>query len=302
MDVKGFIFDIRRYTIHDGPGIRTTVFFKGCPLNCIWCHNPEGLEMEPELIHYQNRCIKCLECLAVCDENALSMANNTLNINYDLCSLCFKCVQVCNSEAIERIGREVSAKEVMEEVEKDMIFYETSGGGVTFSGGEPLMQPDFLMALLKTCKKKHIHTALDTSGYAPFELIDKLSQYIDLFLYDLKIIDNDKHKTYISKDNLLILKNLKRLAVLKKNIIIRIPIIPGFNDNMRAIRDIADFVVSLGTIQEINLLPYHKAANEKYNQLKKSNRMKKMDIVSEEKLESIKKSLAKYGLTLKIGG
>ena len=302
MEAKGYLFDIRRYTIHDGPGIRTTVFFKGCPLSCAWCHNPEGLELKSELVHYQNRCLRCFECMKMCEPEALSVVNDKLSINYTACTVCLKCLQVCNSQALELIGKEMSVHEVMAEVQKDMIFYEQSGGGVTFSGGEPLMQPAFLLALLRECKKKHIHTALDTCGYAPFATIEKLMDYIDLFLYDIKIIDNTKHKDYISKDNKLILENLERLAKLKKNIMVRIPIIPGYNDSIEALKQTAQFIISLGAIKNINLLPYHKAADEKYSRLHKSNLMKKINPPSHEKMESMKKLLEEYGFKVKIGG
>jgi pyruvate formate lyase activating enzyme len=269
---------------------------------CMWCHNPEGLDLKPELIHYQNRCLACLECMSVCAPKAISRINDTITVNYDSCDLCLKCVQVCHSQAMDIVGREVTVADVMAEIERDMIFYEQSGGGVTFSGGEPLTQPKFLYALLLACKKKHIRTALDTCGYAPYEVIEKVSEYVDVFLYDLKTIDNDKHKEYILKDNKLILANLERLAKQKKQIIIRIPVIPGINDDTQLLQKTAQYLKSLNTIQDISLLPYHQAADEKYKRLKKSNRMKKTNSPSDEKVKSVKAILEKYGFTVKIGG
>jgi pyruvate formate lyase activating enzyme len=301
--LRGTIFDIKKYAIHDGPGIRTTIFFKGCPLRCWWCHNSEGLELAPEIIFKENRCIKeCKDCIEVCTRGALSRVNNEIVINREKCNLCGDCTQVCSSEALELIGREVTIEEVMKEVEKEMIFYDESGGGVTFSGGEPLMQPEFLDAILKECKEKNIHTALDTSGYASPEVMDKISDKVDIFLYDLKIMDDEKHKKYTGVSNKLILENLKKLAAQGNQIFIRIPLIPGINDGMDNINKMAKFIHSLEIIKEIDLLPYHKAGKGKYKRLDKIDKMNDTQSPSDERIKKIMKSLAHAGFSVKIGG
>jgi len=204
--IRGTIFDIKKYAIHDGPGIRTTVFFKGCPLRCRWCHNPEGQSSKPEMFVRPSRCLKeCSECLSVCEREAISRTEISPVIDRERCNSCGKCAEVCPAEAIEVVGRQMSVQEVMAEVEKDMIFHDESGGGVTFSGGEPLLQPVFLSTLLEKSKEKDIHTTVDTSGYASFEIMEEIAKNVDLFLYDLKIMDEKKHKEYTGKSNKVIL-------------------------------------------------------------------------------------------------
>jgi len=209
---QGIIFDIKRYAIHDGPGIRTTIFLKGCSLRCQWCQNPEGQESNPEIILRSSRCAtECSECVSVCPQEAVSKDGNSIEIDKAKCDLCAKCEEVCVYEALEVVGREVAVQEVMEEVEKDKIFFDESGGGITFSGGEPLMQVDFLEPLIKEIKKKNIHVTLDTSGYVSFEDLERISDKVDLFLYDLKIMNDAKHKKYTGVSNKLILENLRNL-------------------------------------------------------------------------------------------
>ena len=300
---KGIVFDIKRYAIHDGPGIRTTVFFKGCPLNCWWCHNPEGLILPPELIFKENRCLDgCAECVESCAPGALTRVGQIIVIDREKCDLCGECVQVCPSEALEIIGREMSVGEVMKEIEKDMIFYDESEGGATFSGGEPLMQPEFLKALLEECKERDIPTALDTCGYAPSEVVDKISDKVDLFLYDIKMMDDKKHIEYTGKSNKPILENLKKLAQQGSLLAVRLPIIPGVNDDKENINKIAEFILTLPSIRDISLLPYHRAGSEKYQRLKKDNRMVETPPLSDQKIAVIKRTLQDFGLRVKVGG
>lgn len=300
--VKGIIFDIKRYAIHDGPGIRTTVFFKGCPLHCWWCHNPEGVILEPELIFKKNRCIKdCTECISYCKRGALSSVGQYISINREKCNLCSECIHVCPSGALEIIGKEMSVREVMEEIEKEIIFYDESGGGVTFSGGEPLMQPEFLSALLKECKERNIHIAMDTCGYAPSEIINRISDKVDFFLYDIKMMDAKKHQEYTGMPNKLILENLKKLAGGGNILAVRFPVVPGINDDSDNIKKMAEFILSLKTIEDISLLPYHRAGSEKYKRLDRADRMEEIQPPSDEKIIEIKKKLEHYGFKVKIG-
>lgn len=299
---KGIIFDIKRYAIHDGPGIRTTVFFKGCPLRCLWCHNPEGLVPEPELTLIKTRCLQdCNECVESCTREALSRPDPNIFIDREKCDLCGDCVQVCPTEALEIIGKWMSIEEVMKEIEKDMIFYDDSEGGVTFSGGEPLLQLEFLNALLEECKKKGIHTSLDTSGHAPIESLEKIKDKVDLFLYDIKMIDDEKHKKTTGVSNKSILDNLKKLSEKGNKIVVRIPVIPGINDADEDISKIAEFITTLGEIKEICLLPYHNIGKHKYEKLDRSFMMKKIEPLSEENKEKIKKNFEHFGFKVRIG-
>ncbi len=298
----GLIFDIKRYAIHDGPGIRTTVFFKGCPLNCPWCHNPEGQDSKPELSFNKTRCLEgCSECIKICPQNALSRVDHHISIDREKCDLCGECAPVCPTQALEIIGRKLSAEEVMEEIEKDRVFYEESGGGVTFSGGEPLAQLEFLNSVLDKCRKKGIHTVLDTCGYVSFDELAKIADKIDLFLYDFKLIDDKKHKEATGVSNKLILDNLKKLSVKGRKIVVRIPIIEGVNDDNENITETAKFIASLPGIKEISLLPYHKGGRQKYTRLSKDSKMDKTPATSREKVNRIKKWLEHFGFQVRIG-
>ncbi len=296
---KGLIFDISRYAIHDGPGIRATVFFKGCPLRCQWCHNPEGQEAKPEVIVKEERCAaECEQCLDICPQQAISKNGNFITVDREKCDSCGKCKDVCVYEALDIIGREVSVEDVVREVEKDRIFFDESGGGVTFSGGEPLMQPGFLEALLKEFKKRGIRTTVDTSGHVPFEILDRTSDHVDLFLYDLKLMDKEKHKTYTGVSNQLILENLKGLSAKGKDIIVRIPIIPGINDDRESIERIAKYLLSLKTIKKVSLLPFHRGGIQKYKRLGKKNRLESLQPPSQEKIDEVKKILKDFGFSM----
>jgi len=300
---KGTIFDIKRYAIHDGPGIRTTVFFKGCNLLCPWCHNPEGIDKEQEIMYDPQKCAEdCLDCVSACPQKAITKTGKQVSIDRSRCDLCGDCEEACAYEAVKIIGREVAVQEVLDEIQKDRIFYEESGGGVTLSGGEPLAQPEFLMCLLDELEKKDIHTVLDTSGNVPFNLLDKVSEKVNLFLYDLKVMDEERHRRFTGESNILILENLKRLTGKDKKIIIRIPVLAGVNDDQENVRKTAEFLRRCGSIRKINLLPYHRGGEEKYKRLERRKTFPKFHSPSQSKIQAMQEMFSAYGLTTKIGG
>jgi len=300
---KGIIFDIKRYAIHDGPGIRTTVFLKGCSLRCQWCHNPEGIESKPEIVLRSTRCSEeCRECISVCLQGAISKEDNFIKIDQTKCDLCRKCEDVSVYEALEIVGREMTVQEVMEEIEKDRVFFDESGGGITFSGGEPLIQLDFLEAVLKEIGKKNIHVTLDTSGYVSFEDMDRISDKVDLFLYDLKIMDDEKHEKYTGVSNKLILENLRNLTDQGNSVAVRIPLVSGINDDNQSIHMFVDFLQGLKSIKQINLLSYHRGGCEKYKRLRKEGSSITFQSPSDERIEDIKKIFIDSGFSVKKGG
>jgi pyruvate formate lyase activating enzyme len=263
----GIIFDIKRYAIHDGPGIRTTVFLKGCPLRCLWCHNPEGQSLQPE---------------PIIGNTMASASAGTLEY--------------------ETAGHVVSVGSVIEEIEKDILFFDESGGGVTISGGEPLMQPAFLKAILTACKERDIHTAIDTCGYASHEALDSIMDKVDLFLFDLKLMDENEHARYTGQSNRLILDNLREIVMRRKQVIIRFPVVPGITDTDENVSRLADLLSSLNTITCVSLLPYHKMAGSKYVKLRRPNDIERFEPPSREKLDSIKARLERRDLRVTVGG
>jgi pyruvate formate lyase activating enzyme len=261
---KCLIFDVRRFSIHDGPGIRTTVFFKGCPLACAWCHNPESQSFEPELMLLGNRCVDCGACAASCPEGAIQKIDGHWITDRSICKRCGKCVAVCYADGRQIVGREYTLEEVMQTVDSDQAFYLESGGGVTFSGGEPLSHLDQLLDLLQACKARGYHTAVDTCGQVPWTSFEASLPLVDLYLYDLKMMDPTKHKHYTGASNHLILENLKKLCQIDKEVWIRIPIIPGINDDAQNLSESAEFIAGLGNKIRVFLLPYHDVAATKY--------------------------------------
>ncbi|MDR3645782.1 MAG: glycyl-radical enzyme activating protein [Clostridia bacterium] len=263
MEDKAVVFDIKKFAIHDGPGIRTTVFLKGCPLSCRWCQNPESQDARPEISFFPHLCIGCGKCLAACP-----LSQPAGQVDRELCLRCGKCAEVCPGEARKLAGRAFGAEELIDEVKKDKLFFDNSGGGVTVSGGEPMLQAGFLRGFLKLCRINGIHTAIDTCGYAAWEDFEKVAEYTDLFLYDIKVTDPARHLEYTGADNGLILQNLAGLADLKKNIIIRIPLIPGYTDSPSDMEETAAFIGGrMGRrIIRVELLPYNRLAEAKYVQ------------------------------------
>jgi pyruvate formate lyase activating enzyme len=299
---EGLIFDIKRYSINDGPGIRTTVFLKGCPLHCRWCHNPEGQSFAPEVMIRASRCLKdCSECLAVCPEGALSKKGAIPVLDRFRCTACGECAQTCPAQAIEVVGRLWGAVELVGEIEKDRVFFEESGGGVTFSGGEPLSQPEFLDEVLGLCRKQRVHTAVDTCGLAAPEVLERIAAAADLFLFDLKTMDEQKHIVFTGKSNRLILENLRRLAAKGKKTVVRIPIVPGINDDVENIRRTAAHLGTLDGVSEISLLPYHRLGRGKSKGIDKEMANLEFASPSEQSLERIKADLESRGFRVSRG-
>lgn len=293
--------NIQKFSVHDGPGIRTTVFLKGCPLECWWCHNPESQNLNPEILYFEERCTKCGKCIKRCEGKALEFKDNYLTINKSTCNLCGKCADFCPNNAREYVGRNFTVKELMKEIIKDEAFYEESNGGVTFSGGEPLIHADFLRKVLEGCKIRGIHTAVDTCGHAAWESYEKILSKVDLFLYDLKIMNNEKHKKYVGVENKLILENLKRLSARNCNIFVRMPIIAGINDDDAHITEAICYLSNLNIIQ-VNLLPYHKMGMDKYKRLNMEYKLLGIEKPSEDKMTEIAEKFIKAGMKVKIGG
>ncbi|MEN6561512.1 MAG: glycyl-radical enzyme activating protein [Acidobacteriota bacterium] len=302
-DMKGRVFDIRRYSIHDGPGIRTTVFLKGCGLHCLWCHNPESIDPGPELMHWPARCVRCYSCLRACPAGAVSKdAAGAVVIDRSRCDACGRCAEACLYDAMQIVGRGMSVGEVMAEVEKDRIFFEQSGGGVTLSGGDPLVQAGFAGAILDACREHGYHTALDTAGLAPAAPFERLVRRADLVLYDLKAVDEALHREYAGVSNAVILDNLRRLAAAGPEVWIRIPLIAGVNDGEDNIRRTIDLVRSLGTIRRIALLPYHAGGLDKAGRIGQASHFRKFEAPSEERLAAIEAAFRGAGFDVRRGG
>ncbi|MBN1978682.1 MAG: glycyl-radical enzyme activating protein [Anaerolineae bacterium] len=298
----GIVFDIKKFSIHDGPGIRTTVFLKGCPLRCWWCHNPEGLAPEPELMVRASRCIKCDACLDVCVHGALYRDGAKVVTDAAKCVLCGACVAACHAEARQIVGREMTAAQVMAEVERDVPFYDESGGGATFSGGEPLLQQDFLRELLRACKARGIHTAVDTCGFAPWEALDGVREAVDLFLYDLKLMDDARHRAFTGVSNALILSNLRALSQRGHDIVVRLPLIPGINDDEENIRRTGAFAAELPHLVRIDVLPYHGLGDEKYGRLNKPYNLSETRPPADDRVAEAVRILKGVGLQVGVGG
>jgi pyruvate formate lyase activating enzyme len=301
--MTGRVFDIKRYSIHDGPGIRTTVFLKGCALGCLWCHNPESIAAGPELMHWPGRCARCYACVESCPKAAIAKdERGAIVIDRVLCDLCGRCAEACLYDAAQIVGRDMSVDEVLAEAEKDRIFYDQSGGGVTLSGGDPAVQSAFAEALLDGCRRRGLRTAVDTAGFSPNGAFERLAAKADLVLFDLKLMDDARHREMTGVSNVPILDNLKRLAGGRTEVWVRLPLIPGVNDDDGNIGRTIAFLRSLGTIRRIGLLPYHAGGLEKARRIGKEKDFRKFGPPTEERLAAIEAAFRGAGFEVRRGG
>jgi pyruvate formate lyase activating enzyme len=287
-----------RFSTQDGPGIRTTVFFKGCPLSCWWCHNPESQRLQPELLYLEERCRHCGDCITACPQHAIQQVDGTVRTSA-LCRRCGQCTEVCHAEARQIAGRRMSVAELVAEIERDLIFFEESGGGVTLSGGEPLAQPRFVSALLGSCRDRGIPTVLETCGYAPSEVFLTVALAADLVLFDLKLMDPVKHKQYTGVSNRRILSNLKELVARGRPVTVRIPVMPWINDADDEIRQFAGYLVGL-PVSQVELLPYHHIGAGKYKRLGLTYRLSDAPRPSPADLARFSDALTRAGLNVRV--
>lgn len=297
------IFDVKRYAINDGPGIRVTIFFKGCPLSCTWCHNPESIEKTVEKLFTSSKCIGCNACVDACEQNACTLTNEGITTDFKDCLLCSKCAEVCPTGATEMSGKDYLVDEIMQVIKKETLMMDQSKGGVTFSGGEPLNHHELLIKLLDECEKEEIHRCIDTTGYTSEKKLLEVASKCEHFLYDLKVMDDKKHKKYTGVSNVQILKNLTLLSQTGADINIRIPLIKDVNDDIDNIKKTAEFIK---TLQKppimVNLLPYHNIAQKKYEKLGRKEKFIKMEEPKSNHQKKIIKLFESYGIKAIIGG
>jgi pyruvate formate lyase activating enzyme len=282
------IFNIQRFSTEDGPGIRTTAFFKGCPLHCAWCHNPEGMSAGPELVWHDVRCIAARDCLLACPEGALELSPSAMRIDRARCTACGKCAQACPAAALEVIGHSWEPDELLAEVQKDVIFFETSGGGITLSGGEPMAQAEFVLEFCRLCRGVGLHVALDTCGIMPWSLYEELLPWVDLVLYDLKLRDPGRHYAATGVDNARILENARHISAAGMPIWVRTPIIPGYTADEENITALAEFIATqLPTVQRWDLLAYTNLGQPKYRRLDREYALTGVPLPSREQMEAL---------------
>ncbi|MFC1847642.1 glycyl-radical enzyme activating protein [Chloroflexota bacterium] len=298
--VTGNVYNIQRFSIQDGPGIRTTVFLKGCPLRCVWCSNPESHKLLPEVAHRDSLCTGCRRCLEVCSEEAISVASSdgafAVKIDREKCTNCGKCIGACIAGALKFYGQCMSVDEVFDEIKRDSLFYSNSGGGITIGGGEPLMQADFVTELFHRCRRIGIHTTLDTSGYASVSALEKVVAETDLVLYDLKLMSSKQHKQFTGKDNKVILRNAHLVIAKGVPMIIRIPLIPGINDSKENLGETASFVSELDNKLHTDLLPYHRFGESKYKMLDSYYELNGFKSPSREQVQIALEIFKQYGV------
>lgn len=301
---RGLIFNIQRYSVQDGPGIRTTVFLKGCPLRCAWCHNPEGISADREIYMVESVCIGCGECRRACPqyEHAPNEDASPLPARVESCHLCGACVDACPVRARRMAGTEMTVEEVLDEVSRDSLFYESSGGGVTFSGGEPLRQFDFLLASLKACRQRGLHTAVDTCGVAPTEHLLAVAKFTDLFLYDLKMMDESAHRQYTGASNQVVLNNLRELGKVHSCIWLRVPFVQGVNDAEEEMQAAAAFASTVPGVCQVNVLPFHRIGSHKFARVGQRSPERSFQAPSDEAVRRAMGIFHEAGLAARAGG
>jgi pyruvate formate lyase activating enzyme len=302
-EARGVVFNIQRFSIHDGPGIRTTVFLKGCPLHCGWCSNPESARPTPEIITRDAKCIGCGKCVEACSQQAIVFLENTRTIKWEKCNYCMKCAEVCPSGAIERTGEYMTVDRVMDVVGRDAGFYERSDGGMTLSGGEPLVQWQFALRLLREAKRRRLHTALDTTGYADWKTLDEMLDFTDLVLYDIKHPNSARHQEATGVPNERILDNLRKtVAKPGVRVWVRHAVIPQFSDSEDELEQLCKLVLTLKPpVEKISLLPYHKFGEVKYAAMGRAYPWKGTPVVPDEQVEMLKKLVESYGIKVDVG-
>lgn len=299
--VRGTVFNVQRFSLHDGPGIRTTVFLKGCPLRCEWCHNPEGIAPEPEVVVVEHRCIACGACVAACPQGLADVRGGFKGPRAD-CAVCGACAEACPTEARQIAGREVTVRALLDEVLRDRIFFDDSEGGVTFSGGEPLRQVRFLESMLEACRHERIHTAVDTSGLAPLKHLLRIAALTDLFLYDVKLVDERRHRRHTGASNATILANLEALSRVHAAIWLRVPVIPGVNDDPENLNATAVLAARLPSVRRVTLLPYHRMGADKLRRLGRPEALDPIAVPDRVRMEQLAASFAAAGVHATISG
>jgi pyruvate formate lyase activating enzyme len=302
-EARGVVFNIQRFSIHDGPGIRTTVFLKGCPLRCGWCSNPESMSPSPEIITRDAKCIRCGRCAEACPEQAIAIAEDVRVIRWEECSYCLECAEACPSGAIEAAGSTMTVAEVLDTVERDAGFYRRSGGGMTVSGGEPLVQWRFTLKLLQEAKRRGLHTALDTTGHADWEILDEVLDFTDLVLYDVKHAKTARHREATGVSNERILDNLRKtVAKRETRVWVRHPVIPRFSDSEEELEELCRLVLTLEPpVEKISLLPWHKFGEPKYAATGRVYPWKGIPAIGDERIEELKQLVASHGIEVDVG-